>query len=291
MNKIIIITASCFFIVVNPVWSSQTRMATFMAGDYIDDITNIGIYPHHIIMYENNLYGDITEEFEDCGLIIAPERKYGAFACWQNNVSGNGFNFGYAINLHNFDIGISGSPVKDSRRFGIGIGRKFFRRRFDLSFLLGDDTNEEWYKFNLRCAGRRGDFIIVPKYALDRIRKPYDHTKHRIGVMLQRLILNEGFVYFIAEYDFSRGDIEYDYTHIYGGLELPLTRRIILRCGVKESFTEGFESPQWQIEPGFSIRIREFSLDFHINKDTLFEDDFTFFIFNSFGLDLNFGRF
>lgn len=279
------------FVAANLVQASQTRMTTLMARDYIDDITNIGVYPQHIVIYENNLYGDISRQVDHFGMIIAPKKKYGAFACWQNNVSGNGFNVGYAINLQRFDIGISGSPVEDMQRFGIGIGRKFFDRRFDLSFLLGDGTNEEWYKVNLRLAGRRGDYVIVPKYSLDFHQEPYDYNRHRIGIMLQRLVLNEGFVFCIAEYDFSRGDIDNDYTRVYGGFELPLNKRIVLRSGAQETFTEGFESPEWQIECGFSVRVREFSLDFHINTDTLFEDEFTLFIFKSFGLDLNFGRF
>ena len=289
--KEIIVTILFLSVVVNVVQASQTRMTTLMARDYIDDITNIGVYPQHIVIYENNLYGDITRQVDHFGIIISPKKKYGAVACWQNNESGNGFNVGYAINLHRFDIGISGSPVEDNGGFGIGIGRRFFDRRFDLSFLLRDGTNEEWYKVNLRLAGRRGDYVIVPKYSLDGYSKPYDYSRHRIGIMLQRLVLNEGFVFCIAEYDFSRGDIDNDYTRVYGGFELPLNRKIVLRSGAQETFTEGFESPEWQIECGFSVRIREFSLDFHINTDRLFEDDFTLFVFRSFGLDLNFGRF
>lgn len=289
--KKITVTIICLVVMVNLVQASQTRMTTLMAGDYIDDITNIGIYPQHIIVYENNLYGDITRDVKHFGMIIAPKKMYGAFACWQNNRSGNGFNVGYAINLHRFDIGISGSPVEDNERFGIGVGRTFFGRRFDISFLLGNGTNEEWYKFNLRLSGRKGDYVIVPKYSLAFHQEPYDYNRHKIGIMLKRLILNEGFVFCVAEYELSRGDIDSDYTYVYGGFELPISRRIVLRSGARERFTEGFESPEWEIETGFSVRIREFSFDFHINTDTLFQDEFTLFIFNSFGLDLNFGRF
>jgi len=35
-----------------------------MAGDYIDDLINIDLYPHQIVMYANNLYGDIEDQIE-----------------------------------------------------------------------------------------------------------------------------------------------------------------------------------------------------------------------------------
>ena len=54
-------------------------------------------------------------------------------------------------------------------------------------------------------------------------------------------------------------------------------------------FIDGFESPEWFVEPGISIRIREFTLDFHLNQERLYDKDVT--LFNSFGLELNFGRF
>lgn len=288
MKKIIFASIVCFF-AANSVWANQTRMGIFMAGDYIDDLVNIDIYPHRIAAYENNLYGDVTAGSGDYGIILTPDIKYGALACWQNAVPDNGFNIGYGINLRKFDIGISGSPVKDLSRFGIGVGRTYFDKRFDLSFLMSDAINEEWYKFNLRLSKRKGDFVIVPKYTLNHAKVPYEYNRHRIGIMLQRLILNEGFVYFIAEYDFSRGDIENDYTHIYAGLELPVTKTIVLLFGIKENFINGFESPEWQIEPGISIRIREFSFDFHLNEERLFDKEVT--LFESFGLDLNFGKF
>jgi len=264
-------------------------METFMAGDYIDDIVNIAVYPHHIAMYQNNLYGDITRGVEDYGIIIAPDIKYGAFACWQKGIYLGGFNLGYAINFRKFDIGIFASPVEDHLQYGFGIGRTFFDRRFDLSFLVSDALNDEWYQFNFRCTGRKGDYIIVPKYVLKQVREPYEYTRHRFGVMLQRRILNEGFVYFIAEYDFRQGDISIDFTNIYAGLELALSRVVMLRLGVFEQFDDGFETPVWQIEPGIGLRIREFNLDFHLNQDRLFDKEVT--LFNSFGLDLNFGRF
>jgi hypothetical protein len=288
MKKIAFITI-LFFAMVNVVWANHTRMATFMAGDYIDDLVNIALYPHHIVSYENNLYGDIANQLDDYGIIIAPEKKFGALACWQNMAPAYDFNIGYGIKLFNFDIGVSGSPVEDHFKMGFGLGRTFFSRRFDLSLLFSDGVNDEWLKFNLRCSRRRGDFIIVPKYTLDYVSEPNEFNRHRIGLMLQRLILNEGFVYFIAEYDFTQGDVESDYTNIYAGLELPLGRRIGLRLGAQETFSNGFESPKWQVEPGISIRIREFSIDFHLNKESLFDKETT--LFKSFGLDLNFSRF
>jgi hypothetical protein len=268
---------------------SETRMNTFMAGDYIDDIVNIAVYPQHIVMYQNNLYGDIAHQLEDFGIIITPDIKYGAGACWQRSTFSGGFNIGYGINVRRFDLGIFASPVEDYWRYGLGVGRTLFDRRFDISFIVRDEFVVEQYEFNVRCKRRRGDFIIMPKYALDHIREPYQYTTHTFGLMVQRLILNEGFVYFIAEYELNRGDITTDYTNIYGGLELPLSRMVVLRLGVWEQFTDGFNVPETKIEPGISLRIREFTIDFHLDKDRLFDKELTFF--NSFGLDLNFGRF
>ncbi len=289
MKKLIFVTILCCFALVNSVWANQTRMGILMAGDYLDDVTNINIYPQQITTYRNGLYGDITSTLDDYGIIISPVSKYGALACWQNATATTEFYIGYAITLFNFDIGIAGSPVKDNLKFGFGIGRTFFNRRIDLSFHGTDTPTDGWYKFNLRITKRKGDFAVVPKYALDYVRVPDEYNRHRIGLVLQRLILNEGFVYLGAEYDFTRGDIQNDYTNVYAGLEVPLGRRVALLLGVKEIFINGFESPQWFVEPGISIRIREFTLDFHINEERLF-DRYTNFI-NSFGLELRFGRF
>ncbi|UCG93086.1 MAG: hypothetical protein JSV97_05115 [candidate division WOR-3 bacterium] len=289
MKKVIVVICSCIFAVMSVAWANETRMATLMAGDYIDDIVNIAVYPHHIVMYQNNLYGDITSELEDYGIVIAPDIKYGAVAFWQKGVSSGGFNLGYAIKFRKFDIGILFSPVENHLQYGFGIGRTFFNRHFDLSFIVNDATNDEWYQFNFSGRQRRGDYVIMPKYALNHIRAPFEYTRHNFGLMLQRLILNEGFVYFIAEYELQRGDISTDYTNFYAGLELPLTRIVVLRLGVHEQFIDGFERSDTRIEPGIGLRIREFNLDFHLNQDRLFDKEVTFF--NSFGLDLNFGKF
>jgi hypothetical protein len=290
MKKIYITICLCLFTLLNFAGANDTRMGTLMAGDYIDDLINITVYPHQIGLYHNNLWGDITENnVEDYGIIITPDIKYGALAIWEPGLSDARFNIGYGISIFNFDVGAFVSPVEEHTQFGFGLGRSFFTRRFDLSFIVNDEVGIEWYQFNLRLSKRKTEFIIVPKYKLDYHREPYEYTNHRIGLMLQRLILNEGFVFFIAEYDFSRGDIQSKYTKFYVGLELPLNRIFIMRLGVSEVFTDGFENPQWFVEPGIGLKIREFSLDFHLNKDRLFDKDVT--IVNSFGLDLNFGRF
>jgi hypothetical protein len=273
--------------------ANQTRMGTLMTGDYVDDMVNIDLYPNHILAYHDNLYGDITARTDtnriSYGIVMTPNIKYGAFACWQNGQQNQTFNIGYAVEVLKFDIGISGSPVKDNYRYGIGIGRTFFDRRFDLAFVLNDRVNNDSYVLNLRLTSRKGDFVIVPKYSLEVLMEPVEYNKHTLGIMVQRLILNEGFVYFLAEYDFTRGDIQNDFTHLYAGFELPLNRRFGLLLGVKETFTDGFDAPEWQIEPGIGIRIREFTFDFHLNYERLFDKDVSFF--KSFGIDLNFGRF
>jgi len=293
MKKIIIIICFSLFVMLNSVWANKTRMGTLMVGDYIDDLVNISVYPHHIAIYSNNFYGDISKSVEDYGIIITPDIKYGALAFWQTDsisgLPGGGFNIGYAINLHKFDIGAFGSLIENRTQFGFGFGRSFFASRIDLSFLMNDETDNTWYQFNLRLSKRKTEFIIVPKYKLNYFREPYKYSNHRIGLLLQRLILNEGFVFFAAEYDLSRGDIAFDHTNIYAGFELPLSRILVLRLGVHEQFTNGFETPQWQLEPGIGLQIREFSLDFHLNKERLSDKETT--LVNSFGLELNFGRF
>ena len=289
MKKTIIIKWLCIFAILNLARANETRMQALMAGDYIDDLTNISSFPHHIALYANNLYGDITPDLENYGFIFSPDTKYGAFAFWQPSVPVDRFNLGYGINLYQFDIGVLISPVKNHTHFGFGIGRTYFNRRIDLSFLMTDELNNTCYQFSARLSKRVGDIIIVPKYRLDYFSEPYQYTNHRIGLMLQRLILNEGFVFFIAEYDFGRGNIDYDYTNVYAGLELPLSRIVVLRLGAYEQFTNSFESPSWQLEPGIGLQIREFNIDFHLNKEWFFNKDKT--LFKSFGLDLNFGRF
>jgi len=58
---------------------------------------------------------------------------------------------------------------------------------------------------------------------------------------------------------------------------------------VAENFEGSFENASWQVEPGIGLRIRDFRLDLHLNKDRFFDKEQTFF--RSFGLDFDFGRF
>ena len=269
--------------------ASLTRTEVLMGGSYIDDIVYIDQYPHMLVGYANALYGDIAQELSGYGIIMSPERKFGAFGCWQNMQTRQGFNIGYAVKLMNFDIGISGSPVTDHYRIGVGVGRAFFGRRIDLSFLATDAIDEESIDLNARLACRRGDFILMPKYALTVVQEPSEYSQHRLGLMLQRLILNDGFVYFIAEYDFTRGDLTSDLTHIYAGLDLPLNRTFGVLLGINETFIDGFETPQWQLATGISVFIREFVFAFHINHERFFDKDEP--LLHSFGLNLDFSRF
>ncbi|KPK72051.1 hypothetical protein AMJ87_05825 [candidate division WOR_3 bacterium SM23_60] len=277
---------------VGAAWASHTRMDILMARDYLDDITNINVYPHHIVLYQNMLYGDITARLENYGVVITPDTKYGAFAVWQEPEVDQNFNIGYGIQLKRFDLGIHASPVKDHRRIGVGFGRTFFKRRFDVSFSYGEDEDIEHSEFNVRLRNRRGDFVIIPRYRGNYILEPLEYYRHRFGVLVQRLVFNDGFVFLGAEYDFTRGDIENEFTNIYAGLEMPLSRRIVFLLGFYERITEDFDALAWHLEPGFRIRIKEFAFDFHLDTDTLFEDDeFTLSIFKSFGIELNFGKF
>ena len=290
MKKIITIIIFCLITVFNTAQANETRMQTLMAGDYLDDLINIGIYPQHMVLYDNNFYGDIKNEAkEDYGIIITPDIKYGTLAFWQAALIGDRFNIGYAIKLFKFDLGAYVSPIKDRFQFGLGVGRACFAHRIDLSFIANDEPDNEWYQFNIRFSKRKLDFIIIPKYKLNYSREPYEYSDHRIGLMLQHLILNEGFVFFGAEYELSRGDIESDHTNIFTGFELPLTKIVVLRLGVHEQFSDGFETPTWAIEPGIGLQIRGFSLDFQLNKQTLYSENEN--LLKSFGLDLNFGRF
>ncbi|KPJ73743.1 hypothetical protein AMJ52_03355 [candidate division TA06 bacterium DG_78] len=293
MKKIYITICLCLFTLLNFAGANDTRMGILMTGDYIDDIVNIRTYPHHISLYHNSLYGDIASDVEDYGIIITPDIKYGAIAFWQDRETQGVFNLGYGLDLFNFNIGAFGSLVEDHTKFGVGFGRSFFTRRFDCSFIIHSESNYEQYQFNLRYSERKSDFIIVPKYQLNYYAEPFEYSNHILGLLIQRLVFSEGFVFFIAEYDFSRGDIENDYTNVYTGFELPLSKILILRLGVSERFTNGLESPTWYVEPGIGLQIRGFSIDFHVNKDWLFDrdEDENVGLIKSFGLDLNFGRF
>jgi hypothetical protein len=273
----------------NTASANHTRMSTLMAGDFLDDIVYTDVYPHRLLNYRNNLYLDISSGPVDFGVMGTPNEKYGVIGIWQNPVTGYGFNVGYALNLYKFDVGISFSPVKDNLRFGFGIGRDIFNQHVDISFLTFDGASEKMHCIRARYAIRTGDFNIIPKYAFNYVMDPSEFQNHRFGLMVQRIILNEGFVYFGAEYDIARGDIELDSTHVHAGVELKLNRFLVFRCGVAEHLINGFEDPQWYVEPGIGLRIRDFSLDFHLNKDRLFDKEQTFF--KSFGLDFFFGRF
>ncbi len=269
--------------------ANETRMSTLMAGDYVEDIVYVDTYPQRLFTYRNNLYLDIDSSNFDFGIFGTPNEKYGAIGVWQNQTAGNGFNVGYAINLYKFDIGVSFSPVRDNLRFGIGVGRSIFNHRFDVSFLTFDGAAEKMHSVRMRYAVRLGDFNLVPRYAFDYTLDPVEYGVHRFGVVAQRMILNDGFVYFGGEYEACRGDVEHDSTRVFAGFELKTGRYFVFRCGAAERFVNGFENPQWQIEPGIGIRVRDFTIDLHLNEDRLFDKEQT--IFKSFGLDLNFGRF
>jgi hypothetical protein len=269
--------------------ANHTRMATLMAGDFIDDIVFVDLYPHRLLDYQNSLFLDIATDSRDFGIMGTPNDKYGVLGFWQNPLAENGFNIGYAISLYKFDLGFSFSPNKDNLRLGFGVARDLFDQRIEVSFLTIDGIVEDQHSFRARYSRRMGDFNITPRYALEYVSDPTDFKKHKIGIMFQRMILNEGFVYAGVEYDFTRGDIEIDSTHIHGGVELKLNRYLVLRCGVAEHFEDSFENGTWYIEPGIGLRIRDFSIDFHLNEERLFDKEQTFF--QSFGLDFYFGRF
>jgi hypothetical protein len=289
MIKRLMIITFALLVGANLVWANHTRISTLMAGDYIDDIVHIDIYPQWLLTYENTLFLDIRSGPEDFGIVATPNSKYGVIGCWQNPVSDHGFNLGYAINVFNFNVGVGLSPTKDNTRFGVGFGRDFFDQHIDASFLTFDGIQDKWHRFTARYVRRISDYNIIPRYSFDYVFEPYDYGIHKIGVMLHRLILNEGFVFLGAEYRFSRGDIEYDSTRINAGVELKLSRLLVLRCGVAEKFDGSFENAQWQIEPGIGLRVRDFNIDVHLNKDRFFDKEQT--IFKSLGLDFNFGRF
>jgi hypothetical protein len=289
MSKRLLAISFVLVIGANLVQANYTRMSTLMAGDYVDDIIYTDLYPQRLLAFTNSLFLDIKPGPEDFGVVFTPNPKYGVIACWQNPTPDHGFNLGYAISLFKYDIGVSFSPVKDNTSFGLGIGRTFFDQRIDVSFLTFDGIAEKWNRFTVRYVRRISDYSIIPKYSFVYAFKPFEYGRHTIGAMLQREILNEGFVFLGAEYVFSYDEIEYDSTHIHAGVELKLNRLFVLRCGVVEDFNERFENAGWRVEPGIGLRVHDFSLDFHLNKDRLFDKEEPFF--KSFGLDFNFGRF
>ncbi len=273
----------------NLLWANHTRMSTLMAGDYIDDIIYTDIYPQRLLKYANQLFLDIRSGPEDFGIIATPNPKYGVIACWQNPVSSHGFNVGYAVNLFNFDVGLSLSPANDNMGFGIGVGRIFFDQHLDVSFRTFDGVADKWSRFTIRYARRISDYNIVPRYSFAYTFQPLEYGTHTIGAMVQRLIMNEGFVFLGVEYINSYDQVEYDSIRIRTGVEMKLSRLFVLRCGVSQNFDGSFENSAWQVEPGIGLRIRDFSIDVHLNKDRLFDKEET--IVKSFGLDFNFGRF
>ncbi len=261
-------------------------MNTLMVGDYVDDPVNMEIYPQHINIFPNAFYGDILSATTDFGMVLMPIEKYGGIAVWQHRR----FNVGYGITVRKLEFGIAGCPVKDQYRFGMGVGYTTLNARLDISGFIMDEANvNEGYNVNLRLLMRKSEFVFVPRYALNILSAPYDYHSHNIGAVLQRLILNDGFVFLGAEYLFRDGDVTADFSCCFAGFELPLNRKFYLRIGVREEFNEDFVPTGWQVEPGIGLRMREFNIDFHLNQERLFDKEVTFF--KSFGLDLNFGRF
>jgi hypothetical protein len=263
-------------------------MNTFMTGDYIDDVVNIDGFPQHIMVFANTIYGDILRGADDYGVLLSPEQKYGGIAVWQRD----NFFIGYGVNLKRFDIGIYGSPMEDRNRIGIGVGRAYFTTRLDLSAIVNKETNiDEYWELNIRGLKRKGDYILMLRYGFRNTTAFYEYSQHRIGLMAQRLVLNEGFVYLAAEFNILDGDYTDDFALVFAGLELPLNRTFSFRIGCREAFNEAndFVPDTWEVQPGICVKIRDFSFDFHLNKERFFDKDLTFI--NSCGLDLNFGSF
>lgn len=283
MKKIIL---SGLIIILGPIWANWTRMNTLMLGDYIDDPVNVGIYPQHINVFSNTFYGDIFSRNTDFGIIITPIEKFGGVAFLQDK----NFNIGYGITIKKFEIGIMGSPVKDRNRLGFGCGYATLTSRIDISLYFNNELSiNEGYNFNLRLLKRKADYILIPRYTGNIQSEPYDYQTHNFGIVLQRLILSDGFVFVGMEYLLREGDINADRAYCLAGFELPLNKTFYLRMGAREEFDEDFIPQGWQVEPGLGLHIREFNLDFHLNRERLFNKDATFI--SSFGLDLNFGRF
>ncbi|MGB9720449.1 MAG: hypothetical protein ACPL28_03075 [bacterium] len=280
------ILLSGLIIVLSPIWANWTRMNTLMVGDYIDDPVNIDIYPQHINIFPNAFYGDILFSHTDYGVVITPIEKYGGIAFWQHK----NFNIGYGIIVKKFELGIMGSPVKDRNRLGAGIGYSTFNSRIDFSGIINNETNvNEGYNFNLRLLRRMSEYIVIPRYSLGIQFEPYDYQSHNVGLTLQRLILNDGFIFLGMECLLREGDIDADFAYCFAGFELPLNRTFCLRMGAREEFDQDLIPTGWQFEPGIGLRIKEFNIDFHLNQERLFDKDTTFFC--SFGLNLDFGRF
>lgn len=273
-------------IFIGSIQANLSRMNVLMVGDYIDDPVNIEIFPQHLVIFQNYLYGDILKGTEDYGIIIAPEAKYGCMGIKQNGI----ISLGYGINLHKFDIGILGSWIEGHRHFGLGLGRVFFASRVDISFIVNNEKYlNEGYGSNFRFLLRKGDYILIPRYSFYNSSEMYDYISNRIGMMLQRYILNEGFVFFLFEYTLNNGEIKTDFIRVFSGLELPLNKTFVLRLGTEGEFDQDFVSIQKKLETGLGLHIREFNIDFHLNKERFFNKELTFF--NSLGLDLNFGKF
>ncbi|MEO0136156.1 MAG: hypothetical protein ABIL40_10975 [candidate division WOR-3 bacterium] len=268
-------------------WANWTRMNTLMVGDYIDDPVNIGLYPQHLNVFPNNFYGDILETTNSAfGMVITPLEKYGGIAFYQDK----NFSIGYGVTIKKFEFGIMISPAKDHNRLGAGIGYATIDTRIDLSSVINAETNvNEGYGLHLRLLKRKAEYIVIPRYIFNLSYEPYEYQSHNLGLALQRLILNDGFVILGFEYLLQNGAINADREYCFAAFELPLNRTFYLRMGAREEFDKDFVPIKWHVEPGLGLRIREFNLDFHLNQERLFNKETTFF--KSFGLDLNFGRF
>jgi hypothetical protein len=271
--------------------ADEVRIQTLMVPDLIDDPVNISVFPHHVVQYANCLWGDIHRTAaEDFGFILSPGPRLGCLAVWQQ--SGDlipGFNLGYGRRVLRFDLGLSGMFMSDHKHFGIGLGRSFFTKRVDLSFLYNDDIAEKWFRINQHALVRKGDYVLAYRYSYFQHREPLDYLNHKIAFMIQRLVLSEGFVHVAAEYNIQRGDLETDYLDLYAGAELPLSRTFVLRLGMMEELNSEWVPIWFEFQPGIGVRIRQFTLDFQFNKDRLQDKDEP--LVNSFGVDLNFGGF
>lgn len=263
---------------------NQTRMNTLMADDYLDDPVGIGRFPHHLALYGNRFYGDIHPGRDDFGIVVALPAvgNLGIFAdsaLW----------CGYGVTVKRFDVGFVISPRSDYGQYGLGVGRTHFASRWDISFLASDAANDERFELRARWLKRAGDHVIVPRYAWRQIDVPYEATEHQLGILVQRLVLEQGLVYLAATGHAWSGALSQDHMTLSAGFELPVSRFVVARLGCREQLDDEGNPSGLLVEPGIGVRIREFGFDLHLNKDRLFDREPT--CIKSIGLDLDFGRF
>lgn len=271
--------------------ANETRIGTLQSSYYIDDVSLVNNIISLMPNYSNQLYGDLAGKSTDGGIFLSRNPRCGTFGVTMDDH----IMLGYGRTVRNLDVALGFKPSGQYWMGSVGIGRSFFTRRIDLAsnIKLNQDTDEHILEFILRLKGKKNDWTFVPAYSLAIVNGAAadpEFMTHRIGLSLQRSLLEDGLVYVIGHYDKMTGDLDQGEIAVTGGVEMRLGQVFGFRCGVSQAVDDKLETYQPVVfTPGLRATFGDFDFDFFVNRAWPFQDDEKLLV--GAGVDFKFDRY